>query len=122
MSINSCADNVWNIVADQGATFDRTLTLKDGARRVVPLPGYTARMHVRTKTEASTTVFMLTTENQTISINATAGEVRVRILPTATAAAPAGVYVYDLELAETSTGIVTRVAYGTFTLRAEVTR
>ncbi len=120
--MNSCTDSVWNIVADQGATLDRTLTLKDGARRVVPLTGYTGRMQVRTKTEASTTVLVLTTENQGLSITGAAGEVRIRVLPTTTAAIPAGVYVYDLELIETSTGIVTRIVYGTLTLRAEVTR
>lgn len=115
-------DGVWNVTADQGASFMRTLTLRNSAKAPVNIAGMTGRMHVRTKESASTTVLVLTTENGGMTITGTTGEIKLYLTPTQTASVSAGTYVYDLELAETSTGIVTRITYGTFTLRPEVTR
>ena len=45
--------NVYDIIADQGATFLRTISLKSSAKNPVTLTGYTARMHFRETVSAT---------------------------------------------------------------------
>lgn len=110
----------YNIVADQGATFSRTLTWKTDAGTLVNLSGYTARMQVRATVDAPTTVLSLTTENGGITLGGALGTIALSVSATSTAALTPGTFVYDLELVSGST--VTRLVQGTFTVRPEVTR
>jgi len=114
--------NVYDILVDQGATLLRSIALKSSAKAAVTLSGYTAVMHIREKTDSSNILLTLTTSNGGIEINPTAGTVLIIASPAQTAALTAGKYVHDLELTETSTGIVTKIIQGNLTVRAEVTK
>ena len=112
---------IYNIVADQGATFTRQLTWKDTAGSAVNLTGYTARMQLRSAVDATgAAVLELTTGNNRIVLGGTAGTINLTVAATAMAAVEADTYVYDLELVDGS--VVTRLVQGTFELRGEVTR
>ena len=111
----------YNIVCDQGATFDRTLTWKDNNGNPVDLTGYTARMQVRSVVDSSVVLLSLTTANSRIVLGGVAGTVQLTVDPTVMAAVAGGQYVYDLELVSAG-GSVSRLVMGTFTVRDEVTR
>jgi hypothetical protein len=112
---------IYNIIADQGATFTRQLTWNDSAGSAVNLTGYTARMDVRTSIDAAgAAVLSLTTENGRIVLGGSAGTINLTAEATATQAVESGNYVYDLEVVSGST--VTRLIQGSFTLRGEVPR
>lgn len=117
----SCIAGLYNITCDQGATFSRTLTWTDPAKNPRNLTGYTARMHVRTTADATTTLIELTTANSRISLGGTAGTITLTISATDTAALTPGKYVYDLELVSGG-GVVDRLIEGNFVVKAEVTR
>lgn len=112
---------VYNISCDQGATFSRSITWTDSARKPYNLTGYTARMHVRSTVTSNTTAITLTTENSRIALGGAAGTVTLTIAATDTAGLTAGLYVYDLELVS-SANVVTRLIEGNFNVKAEVTR
>lgn len=112
---------IYNIIADQGATYSLGLVKKDSRKRVVPLTGYTARMHVRESAAASNTVLELTTENDGLIIDAPRGMVTIYISSQQMTNINAGKYVYDLELID-GDDEVERLIMGSFTVRAEVTR
>ena len=114
--------NVYDILVDQGATLLRSIALKSSAKAPVALSGYTGVMHIREKIDSTSTVLTLTTSNGGLEINSTAGTILVIATPTQTAALAPGKYVHDLELTETSTGIVTKIIQGNLTVRAEVTK
>lgn len=111
----------YNIICDQGATFSRAIVRKDSQKRVVPLPGYTARMQVRSTIDSSDVIITLTTENNRIIIDPPKGQITLQIDATTTAEINAGKYVYDLELISPQ-GSVERLIMGSFTVRGEVTR
>lgn len=113
---------LYNIIADQGATFSRSITWKDSAKRPINITGYTARMHVRPTAESSTITLALTTENGRIQIEGPTGRVTMTVSAADMANVTAGKYVYDLELIAPITGIVNRIIQGNFAVRAEVTR
>ena len=113
--------NVYDILVDQGATLLRSIGLKSSAKAVVPLTGYTAVMQIRETVTSATTILLLTSSNGGLEINAPAGTVLIIATPTQTAALTPGKYVYDLEVTETSTGIVTKIIQGNLTVRAEIT-
>jgi len=109
----------YDITCEQGATFSRTLTVKDSNGDARDLSDYTARMQVRRTTSSSTTLVELTTENGKISLNSN-GEISLSLSATETAALT-DEGVYDLEI-EDSSGNVERVVEGSFNLDLEVTR
>jgi len=111
---------LYNITAEQGATFTRTITWNTSAGTPVNLTGYTARMQVRADYDASTALLDLTTENGGITLGGALGTIVLTATATATAALSSGSYVYDLELVLGST--VTRLVQGSFVVNAEVTR
>lgn len=113
---------LYNIVADQGATLSRTITWKDSAKRAINITGYTARMHVRTTVDASTTLLELTTENTYITLGGAAGTVTMSVPASVTANLTPGIHVYDLELIAPVSGVVNRLIQGNFVVRPEVTR
>jgi hypothetical protein len=113
--------NVYDIIADQGATFLRTISLKSSAKNPVTLTGYTGRMHIRETVSATEIIESQTTDNGRITIGASAGSVTILIPPADMEEIAPGVYVYDVEL-ESPEGEVARIVHGKFTVRAEVTR
>jgi len=113
---------IYNIIADQGATFSRSVTWRDSARTAINVTGYTARMHVRTTLTASETVLVLTTQNGRISLGGATGQVTLTVSAADMANVAADKYVYDLELIAPTTGVVNRLIQGNFVVRGEVTR
>lgn len=121
----------YNFVADQGATFAKTVTWKDGEGDPVNLTGFTARMHIRESYAASdTAVTPLTTENGGITLGGAAGTIALLIpasamalldIPDVPGTPPKKNYVYDLELISAG-GVVTKLLHGLFIVRREVTR
>lgn len=109
----------WNILADEGATFSRIATWYSAPNTPVNLTGYTAKMEIRTSTDAPTVTLELSTANGRISLGGAAGTITL----TAQAADMnfSGRYVYDLELTSGG-GAVTRLAMGMIQVRPEVTK
>lgn len=113
--------NVYDIIADQGATFLRSVALKSSAKNPVTLANYTGRMQIRETVSSTSIIEDQTTANGRLTINANAGTIQILIPPADMEAITPGIYVYDLEL-EDADGDVTRVVHGKFTVRAEVTK
>jgi hypothetical protein len=110
----------YNMIADQGATFDRVITWKDSNGAVINLTGYTAKMQVRTATDATTSLIELSTTNGRITLGGALGTITLNVAA-ADMNFAGGVYQYDLELTS-GAGVVTRLIMGSFTMRAEVTK
>ena len=114
---------LYNIVADQGSTFSRTIVWRDPAKKPILMGGYKARMHVRKSVDDADTVLVLTTENGRISLHATNGNITLTIDDDTMATIPEDKYVYDLELIGPSRELyVYKLITGNFAVRAEVTR
>lgn len=113
--------NVYDIIADQGATFLRTISLKSSKRLPVTLANYIARMHIRETVSATEIIEAQTTANGRITIGASAGTITILIPPADMEVITPGTYVYDVEI-ESPAGEVARIVHGKFTVRAEVTR
>lgn len=111
---------LYNMTVEQGATFSRVITYRDGAGVLISLVGYTARLTARTKFSASV-IFSLTTENGGIVLGGALGTITLTITAAATAALAGGTSgVYDLELVDGS-GVVTRVMRGAVIISREST-
>lgn len=111
----------YNFTCEQGAHFERTVTVKQPNGTPMNLTGHTARMHVRKDVDTSTTLVELTTENGRIVIAPLTGVLTLVLNSTETAAISRS-GVYDLEVVQTATGKVTRVIEGQFILKKNVTR
>ena len=119
----------YNMLCQQGASFARVIALEQprtpteqnpAEYEIYPLANHTARMQVRRTIESTTPMISLTTENSRIAINSAAGLITLSISAADTAALTSS-GVYDLEIISSS-GLVSRVIQGTFTLSLEVTR
>tara|TARA_B100001750_G_C15306550_1_gene494991 strand:+ start:215 stop:550 length:336 start_codon:yes stop_codon:yes gene_type:complete len=106
----------YNFILEQGATFNRILTLKEN-NAVMNLTGYSVASKMRSTHDSSTVVGTFTC---TIS-DASAGEITMQMTNSTTAAIEEGIYVYDLEITN-SAGTVTRIMEGNITVNPEVTR
>jgi len=105
----------YNIVADQGATFNLNFTIAtDGV--ALNLTGYTFAMQVRRSSNSSTTLLSLTSATMT-----SVGTVAVTVSAATMNDVPAGRWVYDIELTS-SGGEVTRYLEGRFIVKAQVTQ
>lgn len=117
-----------DFLIEQGASFERTLTIKDSLDAPINLTGYVFSGQIRKKYSDATTVgsFVFTILDQVTNT----GKVRVTMSPAATSAIPVDkaetaakrntVYVYDIEM---NTGSkVERLLEGAATISPEVTR
>jgi phage gp45-like len=111
----------YNMVCDQGSTFQRIIEIKDADGVVFPLTGYTARMQIRRDIDATATLMELTNANGRITINGALGAITMTLTPELTVSLTKS-GVYDLEIVKTSTGEVHKVLRGEFRLEKEVTR
>ena len=107
-----------NLIIDQGANFSSDVTVKDANGNAFDLTGYTtqaklAKGYSSTRTRTSMT--------SVIATDAASGVVALALTATQTAALDAERYVYDVEITQTSTGVVTRVIEGLITVRPNVT-
>ena len=111
----------YNMVCDQGSTFQRVLEIKDVDGVAFSLTGYTARMQIRRDVDSTSSVMELTSANGRISISAALGAITITLTPDLTATLTRS-GVYDLEIVKTATGAVYKVVRGEFRLEKEVTR
>lgn len=111
---------LYDIVADQGATYSQVFTWKDSDGDPVSLVGWTGRMQVRTRVPTASTVLDITTGNGRMTLGGVAGTVTVTVSAADMAEVPAGGYFYDIELVNGS--VVERLVMGSFTVRGEVSR
>lgn len=110
-----------NLVIEQGATFNVTMTWKDSSGTpVADLDQWDARMYLKTSKSAETSVLELTTDNGGIVLGESAGTIRIYISATDTAALTEPAGVYDLEMVSPSSA-VTRLLAGKWKLDTEVT-
>jgi hypothetical protein len=113
---------LYNIVADQGSTFSRTVVWRDPAKKPILLRGYTARMKVRALTSLNV-LLELTTENGGISLGESNGHINLYITDEVMETIPEGRHLYDLELvAPSSNRYIYKILRGNFVVRTEVTR
>ena len=111
---------LYDITADQGATFTLNITWKDSSGTLIDLTSWTARMKVRPLIQSDTSLVELTTENGRIALGGALGTIDLTIAATDTDDLPVGTYRYDLELVNGAT--VERLLMGSFTVRGEATR
>lgn len=105
----------YNIVADQGATFNLNFTIATDDV-ALNLTGYTFAMQVRRSSNSSTALLSLTSATMT-----SVGTVAVTVSAATMNDVPAGRWVYDIELTS-SGGEVTRYLEGRFIVKAQVTQ
>jgi hypothetical protein len=105
-----------DLTIEQGATFSRTITIKDAQNTAVDISTDTFAGQVRKRHQSDT---VEATMSFTITDGAN-GEVTATISATDTAAMDAGDFVYDIEWTSGST--VVRLLEGTATITPEVTR
>lgn len=123
-----------NFTCEQGATFDRTITYRDGSGAIIDLTGYSARMHVREYTGGDLIVALysdvsLGTSNGYAILNGSSeltadganGNIRLLISAANTANLTTGSLKYDLEI-ESPSGVVDRLIEGKFNVVPEITR
>lgn len=114
-----------NLKLDQGATFDKVLTWKTGAKASLAVPvdltGCTARSQIRAEVESEVVLLELTTENGRIQLGGPTGTIRILIDATTTAAINWESGVYDLEVVFPE-GRVDRRLAGSVSVSKEVTR
>jgi uncharacterized membrane protein YkoI len=105
----------YNIVADQGATFNLNFRVETNGT-AWDLSDYTFAMQVRRSSSSSTTLLNITSATMTAL-----GQVSVTVPATTMDDVPAGRWVYDIEL--TSSGDeVTRILEGRFIVSPQVTQ
>ena len=109
-----------DMVIAQGATFEATFHVDDVSHGV----GFTVAAKFRGQHAATSAVLSLTGSPQiTWSSHGNHGDVVISLTPTTTAALAAPYAgVYDVELTETATGYIRRVAEGSFYVTPESTR
>ena len=110
------AAGTYNFILEQGATFTRTLTVKEN-NSAMNLSGYSVASKMRSTHDSSTVVGTFTC---TIS-NASGGVITMNMTANTTSAIEEGIYVYDIEITS-SAGTVTRLMDGNVTVNPEVTR
>lgn len=104
------------IVIEQGATFQTTVSVTDVWNNAVNLSGYTSQSQMR-KSYTAATYYTINTE----ITDATTGEITLSLPAANTANIPAGRMLYDLKITS-GTGEVTRVVEGIAVILPSVTR
>ena len=111
---------VYNLVIEQGATFQWEITWRDESEDVIPLSGYVARMQVRDRgTQA--VILDLTIDNGRVVMDTVNNKIMLEVDASDTADLDFTSAVYDLEV-ESAGGVVRRLLKGKVTLDREVTR
>ena len=105
-----------DLTIEQGATFSRTITIKDDSNVAVNITSDTFAGQIRKRPQSGSVEASFTF---TVTDGAN-GEVTATISATDTAAMDTGDFVYDIEWTSGST--VTRLLEGTASVTAEVTR
>lgn len=110
---------IYNITIDQGATFSRTITVRNADESLLNLTGYTARMQIRREYSSTNVMLSLTTENGKITLGGAAGTIQLNASAADTTTLTHD-GVYDLELVNGA--VVNRLIRGIVRVNPEVTR
>lgn len=110
----------YNFTIDQGAHFERVVTIKNADDTLYDLTGYTARMQIRTEIDSEDVVISLTTENGRISLGGESGTITLTLLASLTEDITTD-GVYDIEIIDAENRVF-RVLKGKIKLEPEVTR
>lgn len=86
----------YNLVVEQGATFNKVITYKDSNGTPINLTGYTAKMDIREGYNTSTSIISLNTTNSMITLGGDLGTISLLITAANTTLLKEGMYVYDL--------------------------
>jgi len=108
----------YNIICEQGATFQRNISVVNADNTEPDYTSSTARMQVRPTVTSETIIIELTTENSRITL--LDNTITLDITADDTEALPTGAYKYDLEI-QTGADVI-RLVQGSFTVSPEVTR
>lgn len=111
----------YNFKLEQGATFVREFTYKDGEGVAINITGYSARMQFRPYRESSTLLIEATTVNGKIVLDGAAGKLTLTLTPSDTNNLTERKAVYDLEI-QSAGGVVTRLLEGAVEISKQVTR
>lgn len=110
----------YNIIIDQGAHFERLITVKNPDGTLFDLTDFTARMHMRTEIDADDIMAELTTENGRIALGGEEGTITLTLTADVTEAFD-DEGVYDLELIDADDKVY-RLLKGKVKVELEVTR
>jgi hypothetical protein len=108
----------YNIICEQGATFQRNISVVNADNTEPNYTSSTARMQVRPTVTSETIIIELTTENGRITL--LDNTITLDIIADDTEVLPTGAYKYDLEI-QTGADVI-RLVQGSFTVSPEVTR
>lgn len=111
---------VYNFTADQGATFERHIEVKNSDGTIFDLTGYSARMQIRRDLASTEVLLELTNDNGRIVIDPAAGSLDLYISASDSSASLTRDGVYDLEIFNDP--YVYRLIRGEFRVNLEVTR
>lgn len=115
----SAKSGQFNLVIEQGATFDTTVTW-EAAGSPVDLTGYAARMKVAEDYDSTPVLSLTSSPAAGLTLGGAAGTIRIVITDEQTAALTIESGKYDLEL-EAPDGTVRRLLRGNVTVLPEVT-
>ena len=107
----------YDLTLFQGATFNRTLDIKDASNNAVNITNYSFAGQIRTSAMSTTVAGTFTCS----ITNASAGRITWVMTSTNTALVPAQQCVYDLEMTQAN-GDVVRLLEGFVDVKANVTR
>ena len=106
-----------NLLMEQGATFNTTITLDDVYGETYNLIGFTASSQMRKSYYSSNATAVFTT-----TINSGTGTISLALAANTTANIAPGRYVYDTRIINTSDNTVTRILEGIVDVSPSVTR
>ena len=110
----------YNFTIDQGAHFERVITVRNPDDSLYDLTNYTARMQIRTEIDSTSALITLTTENGKITLGDEDGTITLVLLASETADLETD-GVYDIEIIDPDNKVY-RVLKGKIRLELEVTR
>lgn len=106
----------------QGATFQHRWKYVDSDDNVINITGYSARLQVRERWEASAKLIDATDGNGKLVIVGASGTIDLLLTATETALLDFDSAVFDLELLHSDAVTVDKMAYGPVQLVREITR
>ena len=106
-----------NLLMEQGATFNTTITLDDVYGETYNLVGFTASSQMRKSYYSSNATATFST-----TIDTSSGTITLALSANTTANISPGRYVYDTKIANANTSTVTRILEGIIDVSPSVTR
>lgn len=110
----------YNFTIEQGAHFERIVTIKNPDGTLYNLTGFSARMQIRTEIDSEEYLIELTTGNGKIALGGASGTITLVLLASETEILQTD-GVYDIEIIDGANRVY-RVLKGKIRLELEVTR